>query len=82
MKTSDNCFGRRNFLKAASAFAGSSLLGGVSFKAFAQATNLAPPNRCFVFVYFSGGWDQLLALDPPLPALGAIFRISFRRINH
>src|SRR5205823_5850502 len=64
-----NCFGRRTLLKAASAFAGSTLLGGLSFKAFAQATNLAAPDRCFVFVYFSGGWDQLLAFDPRDPAV-------------
>ncbi len=38
--------------------------GASPFRAFAQATNLAPPDRCFVFVYFSGGWDQLLAFDP------------------
>ncbi|HZI12082.1 MAG TPA: DUF1501 domain-containing protein [Myxococcus sp.] len=58
---------RRTFLKAAAGFMGSTLLGGVPFRAFAQAAELAPADRCFVFVYFSGGWDQLLAFDPKDP---------------
>ncbi|MCP3135730.1 DUF1501 domain-containing protein [Pyxidicoccus xibeiensis] len=58
---------RRTFLKAAAGFMGSTLLGGVPFRAFAQAAELAPADRCFVFVYFSGGWDQLLAFDPRDP---------------
>lgn len=59
--------GRRTFLKAAAGFMGSTLLGGVPFRAFAQAAELAPADRCFVFVYFAGGWDQLLAFDPRDP---------------
>lgn len=59
--------GRRTFLKAAAGFMGSTLLGGLPFRAFAQAAELAPADRCFVFVYFSGGWDQLLAFDPRDP---------------
>ncbi|MFP2931051.1 DUF1501 domain-containing protein [Pyxidicoccus sp. 3LG] len=58
---------RRTFLKAAAGFMGSTLLGGLPFRAFAQAAELAPADRCFVFVYFSGGWDQLLAFDPRDP---------------
>lgn len=59
---------RRSFLKAAGAFGGSLVMGAVPFRAFAQATNLAPADRCFVFAYFSGGWDVLLSLDPRDPA--------------
>jgi uncharacterized protein (DUF1501 family) len=59
--------GRRTFLKAAAGFMGSTLLGGLPFRAFAQAAELAPADRCFVFVYFGGGWDQLLAFDPRDP---------------
>ncbi|NMO16076.1 DUF1501 domain-containing protein [Pyxidicoccus fallax] len=59
--------GRRTFLKAAAGFMGSTLLGGIPFRAFAQAAQLAPADRCFVFVYFNGGWDQLLAFDPRDP---------------
>ncbi|MCP3103107.1 DUF1501 domain-containing protein [Myxococcus sp. K15C18031901] len=58
---------RRTFLKAAAGFMGSTLFGGVPFRAFAQAAGLAPADRCFVFVYFNGGWDQLLAFDPKDP---------------
>jgi hypothetical protein len=36
---------RRTFLKAAAGFGGSMMLGTVPFKAFAQATNLAPADR-------------------------------------
>ena len=67
MKKHSESLRRRTFLKAASAFAGSSLFGGVSFKAFAQqAQGLAPADHCFVFAYFSGGWDALLNLDLPM----------------
>jgi anaerobic selenocysteine-containing dehydrogenase len=55
---------RRTFLKAAAGFGGASILGGMPFNAFAQATALAPADRCFVFCYFGGGWDVLLSLDP------------------
>jgi hypothetical protein len=73
-------FGRRGFLKAAAGFAGSMLFGGMSFRAFAQATNLAPADRCFVFAYFQGGWDQLLGLDPRDPTVFTPDRISETRI--
>ncbi|MBZ4332115.1 DUF1501 domain-containing protein [Corallococcus sp. AS-1-12] len=74
------CPERRTFLKAGAGFMGSLLLGGIPFKAVAQATNLAPPDRCFVFVYFSGGWDQLLAFDPRDPAVFTADRVSETRI--
>lgn len=72
---------RRTFLKAASAFAGTTMFGGISFKAFAQqAQALAPADHCFVFLYFSGGWDVLLNLDPRDPAQFTAERISETRI--
>lgn len=71
---------RRTFLKAAAGFAGANVFGGLSFKAFAQATNLAPADHCFVFAYFNGGWDVLLSLDPRDPATFTPERISETRI--
>lgn len=71
---------RRTFLKAAAGFTGANLFGGLSFKAFAQATNLAPADHCFVFAYFNGGWDVLLSLDPRDPATFTAERISETRI--
>ncbi len=71
---------RRTFLKAAAGFSGATLFGGLSFKAFAQATNLAPADHCFVFAYFNGGWDVLLSLDPRDPAVFTPERISETRI--
>ncbi|RKH11567.1 DUF1501 domain-containing protein [Corallococcus praedator] len=71
---------RRTFLKAGAGFMGSLLLGGIPFRAVAQATNLAPADRCFVFVYFSGGWDQLLAFDPRDPTEFTDDKVSQTRI--
>ncbi len=72
---------RRTFLKAAAGFMGSTLLGGLPFRAFAQqASALAPPDRCFVFVYFAGGWDQLLAFDPRDPDVFTPERVAETRI--
>jgi uncharacterized protein (DUF1501 family) len=71
-------FSRRNFLRAASAFAGTSILGAVPFKALAQ--QLAPTSRCFVFLYFSGGWDVLLSLDPRDPNVFTPDRVNETRI--
>jgi len=76
----DTCPERRTFLKAAAGFMGATLLGGLPFRAFAQAASLAPANRCFVFVYFAGGWDQLLAFDPRDPAVFTPERIAETRI--
>jgi uncharacterized protein (DUF1501 family) len=71
---------RRGFLKAAAGFMGASLLGGVPFRAFAQQAVLSAPDRCFVFVYFSGGWDQLLAFDPRDPNVFTPERATETRI--
>ena len=71
---------RRTFLKAAAGFTGASLFGGLSFKAFADAASLAPADHCFVFAYFSGGWDVLLSLDPRKPEVFNPERISETRI--
>ncbi|HEX6246203.1 MAG TPA: DUF1501 domain-containing protein [Polyangiales bacterium] len=71
---------RRHFLKAAAGFAGASLLGSTPFRAFAQAANFAPPDRLFVFMYFSGGWDVLLGLDPRDPTEFTAERVSETRI--
>src|SRR5688572_124957 len=71
---------RRNFLKASAAFGGGSLLGALPFRAFAQAANLAPADRCFVFLYFSGGWDVLLSLDPRDPDVFTADRVAETRI--
>ena len=71
---------RRTFLKAAAGFGGAQLFGGLTFQAFAQATGLAPADRCFVFAYFSGGWDVLMSLDPRDPNTFTPERISETRI--
>ena len=71
---------RRNFLKAGAAFGGASILGALPFRAFAQAANLAPADRCFVFLYFSGGWDVMLSLDPRDPNVFTPDRVSETRI--
>jgi uncharacterized protein (DUF1501 family) len=71
---------RRHFLKATAAFGGASILGAMPFGAFAQAANLAPADRCFVFLYFSGGWDVLLSLDPRDPNVFTPDRVSETRI--
>lgn len=71
---------RRHFLKAASGFAGASLLGSTPFRAFAQAASLAPADRCFVFLYFGGGWDVLLGLDPRDPNEFTQERVNETRI--
>ncbi|MBX7114168.1 MAG: DUF1501 domain-containing protein [Myxococcaceae bacterium] len=72
---------RRSFLKAAAGFGGSMLLGVTPFRAFAQAADLAPAGRCFVFAYFQGGWDVLLSLDPRDPAVFTNERLSDTRIQ-
>lgn len=79
-KNLDPRFERRTLLKAAAGFAGGMLLGGLPFRAFAQSAALAPADRCFVFVYFNGGWDQLLALDPKDPAQFTADSITETRI--
>lgn len=55
---------RRSFLSGAALAAGSLFLGNVfPRRALAQAQK-----QRFLFVYFDGGWDQLLGLDPRDPA--------------
>jgi uncharacterized protein (DUF1501 family) len=71
---------RRTLLKAGAGFLGASLLGGMPFRSFAQAASLKPADRCFVFVYFSGGWDQLLAFDPRDPEVFTPERVAETRI--
>lgn len=71
---------RRKFLKAAAGFAGASLLGATPFRSFAEAAAFAPADRCFVFLYFGGGWDVLLGLDPRDPAVFTPERVSETRI--
>ncbi|WPB75676.1 DUF1501 domain-containing protein [Archangium violaceum] len=71
---------RRTLLKAGAGFLGASLLGGLPFRSFAQAAALKPADRCFVFVYFSGGWDQLLAFDPRDPDVFTPERVAETRI--
>ncbi|HYO66156.1 MAG TPA: DUF1501 domain-containing protein [Archangium sp.] len=71
---------RRTLLKAGAGFLGASLLGGMPFRSFAQAASLKPADRCFVFVYFSGGWDQLLAFDPRDPDVFTPERVAETRI--
>ncbi len=79
-KNHDTCAERRTFLKAAAGFMGATLLGGLPFRSFAQASSLAPSDRCFVFVYFAGGWDQLLAFDPRDPEIFTAERVAETRI--
>jgi uncharacterized protein (DUF1501 family) len=71
---------RRTFLKAAAGFAGASVLGATPFRVLADATALAPADRCFVFLYFQGGWDVLLSLDPRDPDVFTADRVSETRI--
>ncbi|WP_257455044.1 DUF1501 domain-containing protein [Archangium lipolyticum] len=80
-KNPETSTGRRTFLKAAAGFMGATVFGGLPFRAFAQASALAPADRCFVFVYFSGGWDQLLAFDPRDPTIFTVDRIAETRIQ-
>ncbi|WNG44121.1 DUF1501 domain-containing protein [Archangium minus] len=79
-KNHETSAGRRTFLKAAAGFMGATLFGGLPFRAFAQTAALKPADRCFVFVYFNGGWDQLLALDPRDPAIFTPERVAETRI--
>src|SRR5690242_21429667 len=80
-KNHDTSAGRRTFLKAAAGFMGTTLFGSTPFRAFAQSTALKPSERCFVFVYFDGGWDQLLAFDPRDPDVFTQDRVSQTRIQ-
>ncbi|HEX8538208.1 MAG TPA: DUF1501 domain-containing protein [Cystobacter sp.] len=80
-KNHDTSAGRRTFLKAAAGFMGTTLFGSTPFRAFAQSAALKPSEHCFVFVYFDGGWDQLLAFDPRDPDVFTPDRVSQTRIQ-
>lgn len=67
---------RRSFIKAAAGFGGATLLGVMPFRAFAQQAALTAADRNFIFVYFQGGWDQLLAFDPKDPAVFTPDRVA------
>lgn len=56
---------RRSFIRRAGLGAGGALLAGGLLPSIARAQSETP--RKFVFVYFSGGWDTLLCLDPRDP---------------
>lgn len=53
---------RRNFMKSLGLMAGGVMLHDVWSPKLARAASGDP--KLLLFVYFSGGWDQLLALDP------------------
>lgn len=57
---------RREFLWRTGLATGALTLGGGLFGRLAHAA--VEKDRYFVFCYFEGGWDQLLALDPRDPA--------------
>lgn len=58
---------RRDFLLRASLATGAVALGNPLFSRMARAAD--DTDHYFVFCYFEGGWDQLLALDPRDPAV-------------
>lgn len=64
-----NSHSRRSFLKLLMMGGGAAAIGGLNpLIQLAQAESSSQPPRYFVFVYFSGGWDILLSLDPRDPA--------------
>jgi uncharacterized protein (DUF1501 family) len=52
-------FSRRNFLEITAA-----LGGGLALRSWSAAAQPRTGGSLLLFVHFSGGWDQLLALDP------------------
>jgi uncharacterized protein (DUF1501 family) len=69
---SDSKFTRRQLLVSMALGGGAAAFGGLGpLLRFARATGAldAPPDRFYIFCYFSGGWDTLLSLDPRDPAL-------------
>ncbi|MFK7931656.1 MAG: DUF1501 domain-containing protein [Myxococcota bacterium] len=63
-------FSRRNFLVGGASLGGLLTLGatvGNPMLASAGDIVVANPDRYFVFVYFFGGWDVILSLDPKDP---------------
>src|ERR1700753_908947 len=71
---------RRSFMKAAAGFAGASVPGVTPFPALADVASLQAPDRLFVFLYFSGGFDVLLGLDPRDPNVFTAERVNETRI--
>ncbi|MBL8952016.1 MAG: DUF1501 domain-containing protein [Myxococcaceae bacterium] len=63
----DQRLSRRNLLKSLGAVTGGFMLADFLLPRAALAA-AKDPKRKFVFAYFEGGWDQLLALDPRDPA--------------
>jgi hypothetical protein len=63
MSNSNLKFTRRRMLKTLGIGAAGFTLKDVLFTRDARADNSAPP-KILIFCYFSGGWDQLMALDP------------------
>jgi uncharacterized protein (DUF1501 family) len=63
---------RRGFLRTSLlAGLGVAAFGDTALRKLARASAIAPTaeERYYIFLYFSGGWDQLLALDPRNPAV-------------
>lgn len=58
---------RRRLLGGTCAAIGSASVGAFGFQHLAHADVPLPSGRAFIFVYFAGGWDQLLFLDPRDP---------------
>src|SRR5215211_3841504 len=52
-------FSRRSFLEIAAAVG-----GGMALRSWSSPAQAQDSDSLLLFVYFSGGWDQLLALDP------------------
>ena len=69
---------RRDLLKQGVALSGLSL-GGLSWPSLAFAN--PPTQRHFVFVWFRGGWDILLGLDPRNPDVFNEEQMAFTRIQ-
>ena len=59
--------GRRAALKSALALATIGASRAFGMPAIARAASASGSTRRFVFLYFAGGWDQLLFLDPRDP---------------
>ena len=84
----DSVTSRRNFLRrclvctggAATAWGVGPLLQ-LARAAEGAGAPAVPPDRHFVFAYFSGGWDILLGLDPRDPAVFNDGNVSMTRIQ-
>ena len=72
---------RRHLLAGLLGAGGLAALAGSLAASYARADSVTPtdPDRYFVFVYFFGGWDVLLCLDPRHPDE---FKVEPRRDGH